>query len=273
MTPGKKTVLVTGASSGIGEALAERYAAGGDRLILTARREDRLNLLAQRLRDAHGTDVEVVVCDLAAAGGAAALQREVEARVREVDVLVNNAGFGALGRFAELDPERQAAMVRLNVGALTDLCRWVLPGMVARGRGGVLNVASMAAFQAGPNMAVYYASKAYVVSFSEAIAEELRGTGVTVTVLCPGPTATEFGEAADMADAKLFHLGTMTAERVAGVGWRAAEAGRLVVVPGAMNRVGTWLAKWLPRRVTRRIVARLQQPGGSDGGMDRGAEG
>ncbi|MEO1237918.1 MAG: SDR family oxidoreductase [Planctomycetota bacterium] len=261
MTRPPSNVLITGASAGIGEAIARRYAGRGDHLIVTARRVDRLESLAVELRGAHGITVTVLPADLAETGAADRLGDRLDEAGLTVDVLVNNAGFGALGHVHTLDAQRQVDMVRVNVGALTELTRRLLPGMVERGRGAVLNVASTAAFQAGPHMAVYYATKAYVVSFTEALAEELRGTGVTATALCPGPTATEFGEAADMADSKLFRLGTMSADRVAAAGVRGAAAGRVIVVPGLSNRLGAVLAKFLPRAATRRLVKRLQQPG------------
>ena len=175
-----------------------------------------------------------------------------------VDVLVNNAGFGARGPVAELDLGRQLEMVRLNVEALTALTRFLLPGMLARRRGGVLNVASTAAFQPGPFMAVYYATKAYVLSFSEALAEEARGTGVAVTALAPGPTLTGFQKEADLEDRLLFKLGPMAAAPVARAGHRAFRRGRVLVIPGLKNRLGAFSTRLAPRWLVRRVVRMLQ---------------
>ena len=215
------TALVTGASAGIGRELARSFAADKSNLVLVARRRDRLEDLAAELRKQHGVEVRVMAADL---GRADAPQAIVDSLTREavtLDVLVNNAGFGLLGPVAELDLDRQMEMIQVNVAALTHLTRLLLPGMIERHRGGILNVALTAGFQPGPFMAVYYATKAYVISFSEALADELAGTGVTVTCLCPGPTATEFAETARMGDALMFRLQTMTAQRVA----RPATAG------------------------------------------------
>lgn len=258
---GGRTVLITGASSGIGEELARCYAAGGDRLILVARREERLQALAQELTATHGIDVQVMPADLSDDAAVDALVARLDAAGLVVDVLVNNAGFGALGWFDELDEQRQSDMVRVNVLALTRLTRLLLPGMIEWGRGVVLNVGSTAGFQPGPNMSVYYATKAFVLSFTEALAEELRGTGVTATVLCPGPTATEFGQAAQLGDAQVSHLGTMSAAAVAHQGHAGAERGRPLVVTGWTNRLGTLLVRIMPRRWVPRVVKRLQRPG------------
>ena len=184
--------LITGASAGLGVEFARACAARGEALALAARRRERMEALAGEL----GGEAHVFAIDLAEPEAAVSLLNEIEAEGLQVDVLINNAGFGGGGRFAEISFERQRDMVRLNVGTLTELARLVLPGMLERGRGAILNVASTAAFQPGPNMAVYYASKAYVLSFTEALHEELKGKGVRVSALCPGPTDTEFFEAA-----------------------------------------------------------------------------
>jgi hypothetical protein len=177
----------------------------------------------------------------------------------EIETLINNAGFGSLGRFHETPLDRQLAMLRLNVSALTDLTHRFLPAMIARGRGRILNVASTAGLQPGPWMAVYYASKAYVVSFTEALAEELRGTGVTATALLPGPTATEFQARADMAGSGLVRLGMADARSVAEAGYRGMEAGRVMVIPGIANRVLSLAVRFSPRWAVRRVVSGLNR--------------
>ena len=200
----KETVLITGASSGIGLELARLFAADGSDLILVARREAELQSLADDMAASHGISARVMTEDLSDLSAPQRIVDRLATDELELDVLVNNAGFGLRGPAAELDLQRQLDMLQVNVTALTHLTRLLLPAMIARRRGGVLNVASTAAFQPGPHMAVYYATKAYVLSFSEALAEELGGTGVTVSCLAPGPTATEFADAADMRDTLLF---------------------------------------------------------------------
>ena len=193
-----ETVLVTGASSGIGLELAKCFAADGCRLVLVSRKGIVLEALATELRKAHKIQAQVITADLAQPESPTRLLAHLQNAGLKVDVLVNNAAFGAQGKFVELPLGRQLEMLQVNMTTLTHLTGLLLPGMVERRRGGVLNVASTAAFQPGPGMAIYYATKAYVLSFSEALAEELAGTGVTVTAVCPGPTATNFGTAANM---------------------------------------------------------------------------
>jgi short-subunit dehydrogenase len=251
-------VLLTGASAGIGAALARVIAADGYDLLLVARRQERLDALAAELPVAAHT----MALDLADADAGERLEAAVATLGRPVDVLVNNAGFGASGLFAETDPARLGGMVDVNIAALVDLTRRFLPGMIERRRGGILNLASTAAFQPGPRLAVYYASKAFVLSLSEALSEETRGTGVTVTALCPGPTTSEFGAIAGMDRSRLFRYGRkMTAEDVAAIGWRAFRAGRRVVIAGATNRLGAAGAKLLPHRVLLPVVNMLQRDG------------
>ncbi len=255
-----ETVLITGASSGIGKELARCFARDGSRLVLVARRRDPLEVLATQLRPASGIEAVVLVADLACPEGAARVFSQIERDGLEVDVLVNNAGFGAQGLFAQLPLDRQLEMVQLNATTLTHLTRTFLPGMIARRRGGILNIASTAAFQPGPHMAVYYASKAFVLSFSEALSEELSGTGVTVTALCPGPTATGFGEAAQMRRTPMFRLLTMSASSVAEAGHRGFRRRRAVVIPGVWNRLLTFSVRLVPRWLSRRIVGAMNRP-------------
>jgi hypothetical protein len=252
-----ETILITGASAGIGRELAHLFAADKSHLLLVARSEDRLRELAGEVTARYGTQTLVFPADLARPEAAQALVNRLDSRGITVDVLVNNAGFGAVGRFAELDEQQQADMMHVNVLAPTQLARLLLLRMIQRGRGGVLNVASTAAFQPGPNMAVYYASKAFVLHFTEALAEELRGTGVKATCLAPGPTATEFAERAELSDALLFNLGTMSAASVARAGYRGFRRGKMLVVPGVRNRLLASMVRFLPRALVRKVVKRL----------------
>jgi short-subunit dehydrogenase len=244
--------LVTGASGGIGLEIA-RVLVRDHEVVLVARSADRLAEVAAELGGAR-----VLAIDLAAPG---AVARVVEA-VPEVDVLVNNAGVGDFAPFAEADPEKLDTVIALNVAALTALTRAYLPGMLARRQGRILNVASTAAFQPGPLMAVYYATKAYVLSLSEALAEETRGSGVTVTALCPGPTASGFQAGAAMEGSRLVRGRTLpTAASVAAYGVAAMRKGDAVAVPGLMNKLFASSIRLTPRPVVRRVVHRMQRSG------------
>lgn len=254
--------LVTGASKGIGRSLAEVFAQHGHDLVLVARSGDLLQQAARELGEAHSVRARTVVMDLTVPDAADRLYRDLADHGETVDILVNNAGFPTNGRFWENNLGREMAEVRLNLVFPTRLTGLVLPGMVERGRGRVLNVASTAAFQPGPLMAVYYATKAYVLYFTEALAEELDGTGVTATALCPGPTKTEFQEVADITETRVAR-NRMEPSRVARGGYQGLMAGKLVVVPGFANRVGAFLVKFIPRRATLRIVRKLQSREGS----------
>jgi short-subunit dehydrogenase len=257
MTDPRWTVI-TGASSGIGAEMARIYAARGRSLVLVARRRDRLEALAAELRAASpGLRVEVLVADLEDPGGAEALMQALAGQGIEIETLVNNAGFGLRGGFATMPYADQTAMIELNVTTLTRLCRLVVPGLIARKRGGVINVASTAGFQPVPYMAVYAATKAYVLAFSEALHEEVRRHGVVVTALCPGPTATEFTIRADMEKSKLFER-PMAAAEVARIGIDGHEAGRALVIAGAANKAGAIGAKLAPRALVRRLAGWLQ---------------
>ncbi len=254
----QQTVLITGASAGIGADFARLYARRGDALVLVARRTDKLEALAQALREETGVTVTVLTQDLSQPGAAAQLVEQLAAAGLDIDVLVNNAGFGLRGNVVDLESQRQAEMIHLNCTALTELCRLLLPAMQSRGRGGILNVGSTAGFQPGPHMAVYYASKAYVLMFSEALHEECRGTGVHVSCLCPGATATEFADVANMKDSLLFRMGTMTSARVAAIGVAGLDANRAVVIAGLKNWLGAFSLRFTPRFVVRWLVKFLQ---------------
>lgn len=249
-------MVITGASSGIGAEMARLAAGRGRPLVLVARREDRLRALAAEL--GPRVRVETIALDLERAEAASRLVEMLSERAITPETLVNNAGFGLRGRFATMPYEEQMAMVELNVTTLTRLCRLVLPGMIERGRGGIVNVASMAAYQAIPFMAVYAATKAYVVSLSEALHEEVRRRGVVVTVVCPGPTATEFSQRANREKSKLFSTGAMSAVDVARLGLDGHETGRAVVVTGGRNRLIGIASKLLPRLVSRRAAGWMQ---------------
>jgi short-subunit dehydrogenase len=245
--------LITGASAGLGAEFARACAARGQRLVLVARRRDRLEALAAEL----GGEAEIVAADLARPGAAARLIADIAARGLSVDTLINNAGFGLAGRFDTLPLERQREMIDLNVAALTELCHLVLPAMRARRRGAILNVASTAAFQAGPYMAVYYATKAYVLSFTEALHQELKASGVRVTALCPGPTATEFFDVAGAGNGRLARM-AVDPVAVARAGLDGLARNKAIVIPGAMNKATAQSNRLLPRALMRRIVARIK---------------
>ncbi|MDP9175765.1 MAG: SDR family oxidoreductase [Planctomycetota bacterium] len=254
-----KTALITGASVGIGRDLAGLFAMDGHGLILTARNEKQLNELAAKIRAEHGTPVDIIPKDLAEPGAPQQIFDQIVSRGIAVDFLVNNAGFGAHGPFAESDISEQLAMLQVNIVALTHLTRLFLPEMLARKRGRVLNVASTAAFVPGPYMAGYYASKAFVLSFSEAVDAELAGTGVTITALCPGPTATEFHKRAGIANSKLFKGKTMSSIEVAEIGYRAMLAGKRTVVAGLRNKILTTSTRFVPRKAVTAITRNLNK--------------
>ncbi len=252
----RSNVLITGASSGIGADLARIFAREGHDLVLVARSRDRLDALAREVRDAFGGTARVFSIDLSTPGAAGVVRERVAEEGVDIDVLVSNAGFGMRGLFVELDPARQLEMIQVNLVALTELTRLFLPDMVRRGAGRILNVASTAAFQPGPLMAVYCATKAYALSFSEALAEELRGSGVTVTCLAPGATETGFGEIAGVSGARLFRSGTMSSRRVAERAYSALNRGAALVVPGFRNRLLSATVRFFPISTAAR-VARL----------------
>jgi len=251
-----RTALITGASSGIGADLARLFARDGYDLVLVARREEKLRELAKDL----GVTSTVIAADLSKPDAAQQIANALVEKSINIDVLVNNAGLGLAGPFIAKDFAKDLEMIQVNIVALTQLTKLLLPGMVARKQGRILNLASTASFQPGPLMAIYYATKAYVLSFSEALAEELRGTGVTVTALCPGPTATGFGSVAGMDETRLFTLmKPMSSAEVAKIGYEAMKHGRRVVVTGMMNRLLVQSIRISPRRMVTTIVRKLQE--------------
>jgi uncharacterized protein len=249
----KKVALVTGASAGLGVEFARQLSKRGRRLVIAARRKDRLDELAKELGNARS-----VAIDLSKPNAAAKLLADIEANGETVDLLVNNAGFGLIGRFTELDAKRERKMIDLNVGTLADLCRAVAPGMIERKSGAILNVASTAAFQPGPKMAVYFATKAFVLSLTEALHEELKQYGVHVTCLCPGPTRTEFGEVAGFGGNGLFDRVAMESSGVVKAGLDGLDKNKAVVIPGIVNKVGAFSGRFAPRSVVRKIAGSIK---------------
>jgi uncharacterized protein len=253
-------ILVTGASSGIGAALAEAFATDGARLVLTGRSEAGLAATAGRVTARGGAAPLIVPLDLKVPGATARLDEALASAGLSLDVLVNNAGLGLHGAAAEASPQIQLEIVDVNVRVATELALWALPKLLARKRGGILNVASVAGFIPGPYMATYYASKAYLLSFSRALSWETRRTGVTVSALCPGPTESDFGKRAGFRNqAPLDRYGTMTAEAVAEIGRRRFRRGDHVIVTGARNQFSAIAARFLPAALTVRVLARAQR--------------
>jgi short-subunit dehydrogenase len=253
------TALITGASSGIGLVFARELAARGAHLVLVARSEDRLRTLAADLIARHGVRVEVIAADLSVPDAVAGIGEALRARQIAVDLLVNNAGFGYHGSFSAQDPDNVRRQVRVNVNALVELTHLLLPGMLGRGSGGVINVASTAAFQPVPHMAVYGATKAFVLSFSEALWAECRGQGVRVLALCPGATATAFFDVAQGGA-----MGAVRApEQVVATGLRALEHGRSYVVDGWQNRLLAQGPRLFPRALVTRITERVMRAAGA----------
>lgn len=253
----KTYTLITGASSGIGEELARIAAQEGDDLVLTARSDSQLKKLQAELASSR-IDIRVVAADLSDSDGAKTIYAYCKKHNLKVSKLINNAGFGDLGRFETSDPAKQLSMIAVNITSLTELTRLLLDDITS-GNGKIMNVASTAAFFPGPNMSVYYATKHYVLAFSEALAEELRDSGVTVTALCPGPTKTGFSKAANASKSRLFSDNIPTAEQVARYGWRAMNSGKRVATHGIGNKVLVQLTRALPRAVITRFVSRAQR--------------
>jgi uncharacterized protein len=253
-----RTALITGASSGIGRELAVCFARDGINLVLVARNESKLQELADQLQTQYKIQAKVMPKNLEDMGSVQALYLELKTAGFHIDYLVNNAGFGVYGNFLETDLDQELRMIDLNVKSLTYLTKLFVPEMVKQGKGGVLNVASTAAFQPGPLMAVYYATKAYVLSFTEALENELRGTGVNVTALCPGPTLTGFGDRANLGNSRLFQLGVMDAKTVAEIGYAGFRNGKRIVIPGLKNRLLANSVRFAPRKLVTNIVRYIQ---------------
>jgi uncharacterized protein len=249
----RPATLITGASSGLGAEFARQCSARGEEVVLAARRRDRLEALAGEI----GGAAHVIAIDLSESDAPARLLAEVERLGLHVETLVNNAGFGLAGKFASLPLDRQSEMIDLNMGALTVLTHLVLPGMVERKSGSILNVASTGAFQAGPGFAVYFATKAYVLSFTEALHQELKRKGVKVSALCPGPTRTEFGEVAGVTSAS-FDRFAADASSVVAAGLKGLAGNKAVVIPGLTNKISAQSNRIIPRAAMRRIVASLK---------------
>lgn len=257
----KQTALITGASSGIGLEMTKYFARDGYNLVLVARSEQSMKELAHNLNREYNISVTVIAKDLSQPSAPEELFAEVQAAGIHIDVLVNNAGYGNFGLFHETDLQKELDMLQLNIVALTHLTKLFVRGMVGKRKGRVLNVASTAAFQPGPLMAVYYASKAYVLSFSEALANELKEFGVNVTALCPGPTISGFQKTADMEKSKLVKnkSAMMDSDTVARIGYAALMQGKPVVIPGAMNRAMAMSPRFVPRGTVTKIVRRIQE--------------
>jgi hypothetical protein len=245
--------LITGASAGLGEEFARQLAGKGLRLVVVARRRERLDALVADLDDARA-----LALDLSAPDSCQRLMADLAAAGERVELLVNNAGFGLAGRFANLDAAQQRMMIDLNCGLLTELARAVVPGMIERRSGRILNVASTAAFQPGPGMAVYFATKAFVLSFSEALHEELRPHDIKVTALCPGPTATEFGKVAGFGGNGVFDRLSADAPSVVRLGLKALQRNRAVAIPGLMNKASAQGHRLLPRMLVRKAAGLIK---------------
>ena len=253
----QQTVLITGASSGIGMELAREFAKHGHSIVLVARGIDKLEELARELRSKHNIRAAVIGADLTQTSAPEQITKALAERNITVDVLVNNAGFGERGAFAQIDTQRQLDMIQVNITAVAHLTRLLIPGMIQRNAGGILNVASTAAFQGGPNMAMYYATKAFVLSFTEALHEEVAGTNVHVSCLCPGPTHTGFVAAAHIEGVNLFKMGAESAEAVAQVGYAAFEKNTAIAISGFKNKLTAFSTRFAPRAVARKIAKTL----------------
>lgn len=260
-SPEKKTALVTGASAGLGKELAHLFAADGHDVVLVARSVGKLEDLAADLTKAHNVKAHVVAADLGDAAAPAIVLEQVTNRKLTIDFLVNNAGFGSNGAFLDLDLARELQMVDVNVRSLLELTHHFARPMRDRGFGRIMNIASTAGFQPGPFMATYYATKAFVVSFTEALAFELEGTGVSVTCYCPGATATEFAATAGNDKSRLFQRsGVAEAKSVASHAYKAMMKGQVLSVHGALNWIGMQGLRIAPRAVTRSIAASMNKP-------------
>lgn len=255
-----KTALITGASGGIGRALCCEFAGRGYRLVITGRNPARLRRQAEKLEEAFGAQVYFIAADLGVKGAARELCARLDKKGERIDVLVNNAGFGLYAPFAQNKPELLQEMLCVNINSLTWLCSHYLPSMVKRGEGKILNVSSIGGFVPSPGSAVYCATKSYVLSLSQALAEECAGSGVTVTALCPGATRSGFARRAEMEDSPLFHLTAMNPAQVAAAAYRGLMEGRPVVVPGLHNKVAHALSRVIPGRLAAKASGRALRP-------------
>lgn len=252
------TTLITGASGGLGEEFARLCAADGNDLVLVARSKEKLETLGKELEVKHSIRVTVLPHDLSLPDAVQKLTEELRSKNIAPDILINNAGFGAYGLFHETTYDQEKNLIAVNIAALTELTKSLVPTMVKRGNGSVLNIASTAAFQPGPLMAVYYASKAYVMHFSLALSEELKETGVTVTCLCPGPTKTGFETHANLGNSRLFRLGSMDAATVAAIGYTAMKRGKPLIVAGLRNKIGAFATRFIPKMLAAKIARAVQ---------------
>ncbi|MBI0579166.1 SDR family oxidoreductase [Neobacillus cucumis] len=246
----KRTALITGATSGLGYEFVKLFAADGYNLVLVARNQQKLEEIKNIFTN---IEVTLIAKDLSVPGAANEVFQEVEKKGIHIDALINNAGFGLMGNFDDLDLQKQSEMIQLNITALTELTYYFLPSLKQRNKARILNVASTAAFQPGPLMAVYYATKAFVLSFSEALVEELKGSSVTVTTLCPGATKTNFGSVASVEGTKMFSR-AMSSTIVAQQGYQAMMRGKRVIITGGLNKAGAFAAKFLPRSLGAKIA-------------------
>ncbi|MXQ54485.1 SDR family NAD(P)-dependent oxidoreductase [Shimazuella alba] len=255
----KGTVLITGASSGIGWEFALLFAEADYHVVAVARNEIKLKELQLTVKDQYGTELDYIAKDLVQPQSVDELIEEMKEKNYSIDYLVNNAGFGQFGSFLDTDGKEEMDMIILNVSVLTHLSKQLLPNMVKKKHGGILNVASTASFQPGPLMAVYYATKAYVLSFTEALANEMNGTGVTVTAFCPGPTSTGFEKRANLGTSKLFQKGVMDVQTATKIGFRGFLQGKEIVIPGFKNRLLSRIVSFMPRKLVTKIVRKMQE--------------
>lgn len=250
----RELALITGASMGIGKSLAELFAADGHDIALVARSEDKLQAVASELQSKHGVTAHVIPADLTDPAAPERIFASLESKGLEVDYMVNNAGFGTTGPFTDASLKSQIDMVQVNMTALVALTHLALAKMVARRKGRVLNIASSAGFQAGPLMSVYYATKSFVILFSEGVAEEVKSAGVTVTAHCPGATATNFADTAGNAKSILFKLGAAPVDKVARHAYRAMMTGRVVAIEGLINKIAAFSNRFSPRAIVRKLT-------------------
>jgi short-subunit dehydrogenase len=253
----KKVALITGATSGIGKDIAKCFAINGYTIIIVGRDQTKLHKTAEEFRKQYGADVTTILADLAQPGAAEKVFEAVKGK--NINVLVNNAGFALSGEFAEQPTEDILELLRINIESITNLTRLILPDMLDRRNGRILNIASTAAFQPGPNMAVFHATKSYVLSFSEAIRYELKGTGVTISTLCPGPTDTNFHKRAQVTSSRLFKMGMMRSDDVARIAYNGLMDGDPLIIPGFKNRLSVILAKFAPRGIALKTMYKLNR--------------